>query len=285
MGLDTYVALGDSMSIDRYPDLDHADRQTLALPVTGLGAASLLARNDDDVWPEFAGRDLVTISPGIDCRFEARDGATTEFVLDSQMDVLPSIDPEGDALVTLTAGGNDLLALIGATDRAGQAGVRAVLDNLDAILGVVRDRLPRAMVLVANVYDPTDGTGDLEGPRLHPAATIADVRLHPAATIADVRLHPAATIADGWLRPQEMRWLDDYNAGVERLCRQRGARLIDLCRHFAGHGRSAPAEKRWYWTGSLIEPGMAGASEIRRLWLAAVEEGRPASRTKRPADR
>ncbi len=252
MGLDTYVALGDSMSIDRYPDLDHADRQTLALPVTGLGAASLLARNDDDVWPEFAGRDLVTISPGIDCRFEARDGATTESVLDSQMDALRGIDPRAEALVTLTAGGNDLLRLIGATDRAGQAGVRAVLDNLDAILRVVRDRLARALILVANVYDPTDGTGDLEGTRV---------------------------------RPQEMRWLADYNAGVERLCPQRGARLIDLHRHFAGHGRSAPAAKRWYWTGSLIEPGMTGASEIRRLWLAAVEESRPASRTKPPADR
>lgn len=252
MGLETYVALGDSMSIDRYPDLDYADRQTLALPVTGLGAASLLARNDDYVWPEFAGRDLLTISPGIDCRFEARDGGTTESVLDSQVDALRGIDPGGEALVTLTAGGNDLLGLIGATERAGQAGVRAVLDNLDAILGVVRDRLPRAMILVANVYDPTDGTGDLEGTRL---------------------------------RPQEMRWLGDGNAGVERLCQQRGARLIDLCRHFAGHGRSAPAAKRWYWTGSLIEPGTAGASEIRRLWLAAVEESRPGSRTKRPADR
>ena len=252
MGLATYVALGDSMSIDRYPDLDYADRQTLALPVTGLGAASLLARNDDDVWPQFAGRDLVTIAPGIDCRFEARDGATTESVLDSQVDALQGIDPGGEALVTLTAGGNDLLGLIGATDRTGQAGVRAVLDNLDAILGVVRDRLPRAMILVANVYDPTDGTGDLDGTRI---------------------------------RPQEMRWLGDGNAGVERLCRQRGARLIDLHRHFAGHGRSAPAAKRWYWTGSLIEPGMAGASEIRRLWLSAVEESRPASRTTPPAGR
>src|SRR6266851_3701343 len=217
VGFRAYLALGDSMSIDRYPDLDHADRQTLALPVTGLGAASLLARNDDYVWPEFAGRDLVTISPGIDCRFEARDGATTESVLDSQVDALREVDPGGEVLVTLTAGGNDLLGLIGAADRAGQAGVRAVLDNLDAILGVVRDRLPRAMILVANVYDPTDGTGDLEG-----------TRLHPAATIADGWLHPAATIADGWLRPQEMRWLAECNTGVERLCRQRGARLIDL---------------------------------------------------------
>ena len=53
----TYVALGHSMSIDRYPDLDHAGRQHLRpppsrwlhlrLPVTGLGAASLLAGNYD----------------------------------------------------------------------------------------------------------------------------------------------------------------------------------------------------------------------------------------------
>jgi hypothetical protein len=82
-----------------------------------------------------------------------------------------------------------------------------------------------------------------------------------------------------------MRWLGDYNAGVERLCRPRDARLIDLYRHFAGHGRSAPAEKRWHWTGSLIEPGRAGASEIRRLWLAALEESRSGAQTKRPADR
>jgi lysophospholipase L1-like esterase len=268
----TYAALGDSMSIDRYPDLDHADRQRLRLPVTGLGAASLLARNDDDVWPEFAGRDLVTRFPGIDCRFLAVDGATTEDVLESQLGALGAIDPSGDAVVTLTAGGNDLLALLGATDGAGQAGVVRILRNLDAILEAVRGRLRRAVLLVANVYDPTDGSGDLEGHRLHPAATIADGWLHPAATIADGWLHPAATIADGWLRPQEMRWLHDCNAGVERLCAQRGAWLIDVNGHFAGHGRSAPAAERWYWSGSLIEPGLVGASELRRLWLTALDE-------------
>jgi lysophospholipase L1-like esterase len=242
VGLTNYVALGDSMSIDRYPDLDQADRQRLERPVTGLGAASLLAGNDDQVWPEFAGRDLVTRSPAVECLFHAADGATTGSVLESQMDALRSIDPSGEALVTLTAGGNDLLGLIGATDGAGQAGVRGVLENLDAILGIVRERLPRATVLVANVYDPTDGSGDLEITRL---------------------------------RPQEMRWLGDYNAGVERVCRKRGARLVDVHAHFAGHGRSAPPAERWYWTGSLIEPGMIGASEIRRLWLLALDETRP----------
>src|SRR4029079_7379170 len=80
------------------------------------------------------------------------------------------------------------------------------------------------------------GTGDLEGHRL--------------------------------LRPQEMRWLRDYNDGVASLCARRHARLIDVYGHFAGHAGSAPPADRWYWAGSLIEPGVVGASELRRLWLA-----------------
>ena len=248
----TYVALGDSMSIDRYPDLDHAGRQRLEVPVTGLGAASLLARNDDHVWPEFAGHDLVTRFPGIDCRPLAVDGATTESVLEAQLDALPTADPRAEAIVTLTAGGNDLLGLIGASDRAGAAGIRAALHNLETILETLRHRLPRALLLVANVYDPTDGTGELEGTRL---------------------------------RPQEMRWLADYNAAVARRCRERAARLVDVHGHFAGHGRAAPPGERWYWTESLIEPGLVGASEIRRLWLSALDASGPESRTTGSADR
>jgi lysophospholipase L1-like esterase len=228
------------MSIDRYPDLDHADRQQMRMPATGLGAASLLARNDNAVWPEFAGQDLATRVPGIGCHFLAMDGATTDDVLASQVRVLETIEGGADGVVTLTAGGNDLLSLIGAADRTGDAGVERILRNLERILDNVRGHLPKAVLLVANVYDPTDGTGDLEGHRL---------------------------------RPQEMRWLRDYNAGVARVCAARAAGLIDVHGHFAGHGRSAPAAERWYWTGSLIEPGVVGASELRRLWLAALDAG------------
>jgi lysophospholipase L1-like esterase len=242
-----YVALGDSMSIDRYPDLDHVDRQNVKLPAAGLGAASLFARNDDAVWPEFAGQDLATRFPGIDCHFLAVDGATTDDVLASQIRAFETIDGGAEAIVTLTAGGNDLLSLVGAAEGKGAAGVERILRNLYGILDAVGDCLPKAVILVANVYDPTDGTGDLEGHRL---------------------------------RPQEMRWLRDYNAGVARLGAGPGVRLIDVHGHFAGHGRSAPAAQRWYWTGSLIEPGVVGASEIRRLWLAALDAGAAGTRTR-----
>ena len=108
--------------------------------------------------------------------------------------------------------------------------------------GKVTDASGQPVVGATIHLDPTDGTGDLEGHRL---------------------------------RPQEMRWLRDYNAGVARVCAARGARLIDVHGHFAGHGRSAPTAERWYWTGSLIEPGVVGASELRRLWLAALDAGGP----------
>ena len=127
------------MSIDRYPDLDHADRQHIRLPATGLGAASLLARNDDAVWPEFAGRDLATRLPGIACHFLAADGSTTADVLASQMYALETVEGGGDAVVTLTAGGNDLLSLLGAAEPAGDAGVERSLRNLDVEALLVHD--------------------------------------------------------------------------------------------------------------------------------------------------
>jgi lysophospholipase L1-like esterase len=234
-----YVALGDSMSIDLYADLDYTERRRRALGGARLGAASLLARNNDQVWPEFAGRDLATRCPGIEARMLAADGATTRSVLAGQLGALRSLDRDAETLVTLTAGGNDLLALIGAPDTDGRAGVRNTLENVGAIIDGVQEHIRRATVLIANVYDPTDGSGDLDGARL---------------------------------RQEEMRWLADYNEGVRRLCADRGLPLVDVHGHFARHGRSAPPPERWYWTGSLIEPGFVGASEIRRLWLDALDD-------------
>jgi hypothetical protein len=48
--------------------------------------------------------------------------------------------------------------------------------------------------------------------------------------------------------------------------------LADVHRHFLGHGVTAPAQERWYWSPNPIEPSARGASEIRRVWWAAVEE-------------
>jgi hypothetical protein len=51
-----------------------------------------------------------------------------------------------------------------------------------------------------------------------------------------------------------------------------GSAVADAHAHFLGHGVTAPEEERWYWKRSWIEPNAAGASEIRRLWLDALDD-------------
>ncbi len=121
-----YVALGDSISIDRYAGGE------------GRGGASLLARNRDDDFPQWRGRDLATLDPTLSYHLLATDGGTTSTLLDAQ---LPRL--EGSALaptiVTLTVGGNDLLGAYGDTRRARE------------VVSVVRRRVGQALVRVRSV--------------------------------------------------------------------------------------------------------------------------------------
>src|SRR6266540_1474254 len=121
-----YVALGDSMSIDDYAG------------GVGRGAASLLFRNRDTDFPDWAGRDLATA--GYTAQILARDGAVSTDVLERQ---LPLIDRR-PALVTITMGGNDRVAATG----------EAILSRLRALAADCR-------IIVTTVYDPSDGAGEV----------------------------------------------------------------------------------------------------------------------------
>ncbi len=118
-----YVALGDSMSIDLYPLLDlqgqgrvlesGSDGSGALEPGSddpGVGAASLLHRNHDELWPEFRGRDLSTRQPGIRKLDACVDGATIGHTATLQLPGIPADVRESATVVMLTAGGNDLLA-------------------------------------------------------------------------------------------------------------------------------------------------------------------------------
>jgi lysophospholipase L1-like esterase len=246
-----YIALGDSMSIDLYPALDRAGmngRHEMSDLRGGLGAASLLSSNANDVWPEFARRDLVTLMP--ECAFRnhhafsaparyptdnlTADGATTGDVLGMQlMKIEPSDEP---ALVTLTAGGNDMLQLLH-SDRPPPSLVTDIIDRLQLVLRQLRSKLPHSLIVLATVYDPSDGTNDLGGGSL------------------DVQA--------GWLR--------ELNSAVRVIAAETpGLRLADVHAHFLGHGITQPVEDRWYWRGLIFEPNAKGASEIRRVWLEAI---------------
>jgi lysophospholipase L1-like esterase len=159
-GFRRYVALGDSVSIDAYPGVDWQELHGLPTPVPGLGAASLLYRNHDAAWPDFRGLDLQTLAPGLDFECRATDGARTGDVIESQ---LPGLEGGGPlpTLVTLTVGGNDLLELLRRGGGLEQAD--SVLTRIGEILTRLEALFPRRTVLLATVYDPSDGGSDLMG--------------------------------------------------------------------------------------------------------------------------
>ena len=159
-----YLALGDSISIDDYTG------------VRGGGAPSQLARKLDV--------DLVDLT---------RDGNTTRGVL---ADLARA--PAAADVVTLTAGGNDLL--LGDLPRS-------ILGRLEQ----VADRIARlgARVVANTVYDPSDGDNDV-GRRELGLSRLATFELR--------------------------RRLNALNRGIANLALERGFVLADLERLFNGHG-------------------------------------------------
>ena len=159
-----YVALGDSISIDDYTG------------VAGGGAASQLASK--------LGGEFVDLT---------RDGNTTHGVL---ADLVRA--PAAADVVTLTAGGNDLL---------GGELPRGILRRLDQIAARIEPL--GARVIVNTVYDPSDGDNEI-GRRELGLSRLGAMELR--------------------------RRFNALNGGIRKLAAARGFVLADLERLFHGHG-------------------------------------------------
>lgn len=228
-----YSALGGSMSIDDYPIFDLVERTKQSYK--RVGAAALLYRNNDELWPEFVGRDLV--NNGYDI-FEclAYDEARMPDVLGGQ---LPLVDPTSD-LITLTIGGNDLLHILATVRDMDQitADARSLQKEYTWMVDRLHHHAPNATVICNSVFDPTDGTGLLR--------------------------------EDGAKVPIHL--LFELNDAIAKTCSERTfTKFADIAKHFAGHGITAQGDERWFWKGSVIEPSARGASEIRRVWLDVLD--------------
>lgn len=142
-------------------------------------------------------------------------------------------------LITLSAGGNDLLDAL-ATGRQLDKAVRKIRQRYTELIETIRDELPRATLVLTTVYDPTDGTGALPG-------------------------------LEGFgILPLE--YLDEFNEHVRETAEATpGSVLADVHQHFLGHGMGSRESSRWYWRRNMIEPNARGASEIRRVWWEALE--------------
>ena len=231
-----YVALGDSISIDDYSG------------GPGRGGASLLFANRDDDFPEWRGRDLRSTDPATIFAPLATDGATTRTLLAAQLPRLHAL-PVRPTLVTLTIGGNDLLAAYGDTPGAREviARVRAAVDR--ALPEITAVLAPSGRLVVGTVYDPSDGTGDA----------------------ARLGLPP-------W--PDAVAVIGELNDALREVAVRHGAAVAEIAAAFQGHGllagdptqRSARPADRDLWFCSLIEPNAWGGSGVRAAFRAALDD-------------
>lgn len=130
----------------------------------GVHPGQLLVQNDDRLFPEFQGQDLISCRPA---RLEhrARDGATVDGLLAQAQ----GLRVEETAIALITVGGNDLLqGLI----RDSGSGITIFAKALDTFV----QQLPIRPVLLGSVYDPT--MGDDERNFLGIEAAIARGNLH-----------------------------------------------------------------------------------------------------------
>jgi len=231
-----YVGLGDSISIDEYAG------------GPGWGAISLFYRNKDEIYPEFKGKDLRSLYPGIDLYSPASDGGTSGSVLGEQLLALPpgSDDP---TVVTLTVGGNDFLSSLGPGGAIDRGAVEDFRSNLRKILEVLRERYPNCTIILGTIYDPTDGAGDLGMPEV------------------DVQ--------------EAYKLFHAFNRAILEMGKSYSAQIADIYSHFLGHGshhgdpnnpHHCPEDSS-YWFVQEIEPNGRGAHEVRRKFWEAFEKG------------
>ncbi len=238
----SYVALGDSISIDDYSG------------GPGRGGASLLFANRDDDFPEWRGSDLRTADPGTAFSLLATDGATTRTLLGAQLPRLAALRAR-PTLVTVTIGGNDLLGAYG-DSRAARDVIAEVRAALERALSAIADLLaPGGRMVVGTVYDPSDGTGDALGLGLPP---------WPDAVALIGELNDA-------LRAVAVR----HGAAVAEIAEHfRGHGLL------AGNPacREARPRNRGLWFCDVIEPNAWGGGGVREAFWAAVSPVAPAVR-------
>ncbi|MHA1580529.1 MAG: SGNH/GDSL hydrolase family protein [Candidatus Freyarchaeota archaeon] len=238
-GRQCYVALGDSMLIDYYAG------------GPGWGAASLLYKNLDDVYPDWKGKDLSTLYPGIKFHNLTSDGATTSTVLNWQLPRVPTGENQ-PTIVVITVGGNDLLHNYGVPEEKGVELSYEMKRNLLKIISYLQDpeRFPKpAKIYIGNIYDPSDGMGNLEEEGYSP-----------------------------W--PDGLKVLDNWNRRIQEVAKEKGLTLVDIHRHFLGHGvnyddpsgRYYDPENNTPWLRLVIEPNALGAHEIRKLFWEKIYE-------------
>lgn len=250
------VVMGDSISEGAGADTEN------------LTYKSLLYQNDSEAWPEFDEQDLTSFYPSLVEVYDvAVGGATTTSLVNDQLpaaadDLGDSV--EGETIVVMTISGNDVNAAVTqlwyllevnndpeAADEVVAELIARVGQNIETIIDFYDDtaRFPDgAYIYMANVYDPTDGTGDL--PACYPGLDLSS----------------------------SLSYLDEINDALVTLAIEREVAVLDIQQHFLGHGfhfdnPDAPfydASNPEMWFADCVHPNNTGHNELRQMFYSAI---------------
>lgn len=204
-------------------------------PGPDSGAASLLHLNKNERFPAFQGLDLREKNPRLQFHNLTKTGWMLPDLLSKVETLKGSSEP---TLIMVSAGGNDLLHAY-----AEMKPIEPALDNVQKQMEELKAKLkhlyPNQVIRILNTYDPTDGTGLFQSGRHVPEG------------------------------PEALAALNSMLRDVA------GSDLVDIHRHFLGHGiRHADPQFHHHdpddpsgWFKMDIEPNPRGAHEVRRkVW-------------------
>jgi lysophospholipase L1-like esterase len=224
----------------------------------GYGYFDRLATNPPEESEDMSGRCLLAVLPRLKYTNLAVSGSTSVEHVAHQLPKLPNVGSNVVALVVITTGGNDLIhnygrtpprdgAMFGATWDQAAPWITNFEQRLEEMVNRINGHFPAGChIFMANIFDPTDGVGDIEHAGL-----------------------PA------WKDGAKI--VAAYNDVIRRCAaRHTFVHLVDIHGAFLGHGihctqfwsahYDAKDPHYWYYA-NLEDPNERGYDVIRRLFL------------------
>lgn len=244
------LGLGDSVTAGFGASPGHSFFERLLVPA-------------NDEAPEAAVPGLPALFPNLTATNIALSGSTSLHHARSQVARLNPFPTNVLGIVVMTTGGNDLIhnygrtppsegAMYGATWMQAGPWITGFSNRLETMIAGIRRAFPGGcQIFLANIYDPTDGLGDLS------MAGLPDWKDAP-------RIH------------------HEYNQLISGAAdRHQDVHLVDLYHPFLGHGIHCRQFWRehyhgrdpYYWFhANLEDPNDRGYDAIRRLFLKEMTE-------------
>ncbi len=245
--------------------------------ITGFGSGGIqyscfnrLHRTPIDDSEDMRDKDLSHVFPNLTVMNMATDASSSGFHL-TQLSSFPRRDEDVFGIVILSTGGIDLIhdygrnpprdeAIYGATYEEGLEFGKKFRTRLEKLLDGIHDKFPGGcFIFLSNLYDPTDGVGDIEN-------------VHPMLKL--VQKLPV------W--PDGLKIHGLWNRHIKEAAAKRDyVFLVDTHSVMLGHGihcrdKDNPYYKAddphyWYYF-NLEDPNKRGYDTIRRVFLNAMIE-------------